>query len=167
VTVEADAPAWERLPGELGRAYAVFRSYRDLPVADRRLETVAEQAGVSPRQVRAWAARWDWRERADAWDDEVHRIDDRERLEAIRTMHANHRRAGRAALLKALQALQHLDPAAMPAGSVARLLELGARLERDTLLVSVEKLQGVEVDGEASEDPWERIARELDPATAG
>jgi hypothetical protein len=157
---------WERQAGEWARAHVAFRLFRDLSPAERRIETVAEQTQMSERQVRAWAARWDWRDRAEAWDDERYRIEDQERLDAIRQMHANHRQAGRAAMFKALQALNTLDPTAMPAGAVARLLELGARLERNTLLVSVEELQGVEED-EAAEDPWERIARELDPDAGG
>ena len=161
-TINGTAP-WERQAGEWARAHAAFRLFRDLAPADRKFETVAEQTEMSVRQLRAWASRWDWRDRADAWDDECHRIEDQERLDLIRQMHANHRQAGRAAMWKALQALNTLDPAAMPANAVARLLELGARLERNTLLVSVEELQGVE-DDESAEDPWERIARELDPA---
>lgn len=160
-TTDEPAP-WERQPGEWARAHAAFRIFRDLSPAERRVEALAEQTQMSVRQLYAWAARWDWRARAEAWDDECHRVEDQERLDAIRSMHANHRRAGRAAMLKALQALNVLEPGAMPASAVARLLELGARLERNTLLVSVEELQGVDGDGEA-EDPWERIARELDP----
>jgi hypothetical protein len=49
---------------------------------------------------------------------------------------------------------------------VARLLELGAKLERSTLIVSVEELQGLDVGESDEEDPWERIARELDPRQA-
>lgn len=157
---------WERQPGELGRAHAAFRVFRDLRTGVRRLETVAEQTGVSARQLRAWASRWDWWARADAWDDQCHRVEDLERLDALRAMHSNHRKAGRAVMMKALQALNDLQPADIPPAAAARLLELGARLERQTLIVSVEELQGVDPDGDEAEDPWDRIARELDPSTA-
>ncbi len=98
--------------------------------------------------------------------DACHRIDDRERLEAIRSMHELHRKAGRAALSKAVQALTQLQPEHMPPSVIARLLELGAKLERSTLIVSVEELQGVDLVDEEPDDPWERIARELDPRTS-
>ena len=152
--------AWARQDGEPARAYDGFRSFRDLGTT-RTLDPVAELAGVRVDTVRRWSGRWSWHERATAWDDEVHRIEDRERLEAIRTMHQNHRRAGRAAMLKALQALDHLQPQNIPAGAAARLLDLGSRLERQTLTVSVEDLQGLGDDDEVAEDPFERIAREL------
>jgi hypothetical protein len=157
------AEAWDRRSGEPTRAYAAFRIFRDLPPSQRNLAKVTEAIGCSERATRGWAASWSWRDRADAWDDACHRIEDRERLEAIRQMHSIHQRAGRAAMSKAIQALSILDPAAMTPGTIARMMELGAKLERSTLLTSVEELQGIETI-EESEDPWDRIARELDPA---
>ena len=158
-----ETPPWERQAGEPTKPHGGFRLYRDMPPHQRSLAKVAEQVNVSERRAQQWAVEWDWRTRAEAWDDACHRIEDAERLEAIRDMHAVHRRAGRAALHKAVQALSQLDPATMPVGAVARLLALGAKLERDTLIVSVEELQGVEVIDDEVEDPWDRIARELDP----
>jgi hypothetical protein len=158
-----ETPVWERQPREPAREHEAFRIYRDTSPAQRDLTAIAERFGLTPRRIRQWAVQWDWRERATAWDDACHQIEDAERLEAIRSMHAMHRRAGRAAIVKAVQALGSIDPAQMPIGAVARLLALGAKLERDTLLVSVEEMQGVEVDEGDVEDPWERIAAELDP----
>lgn len=159
-----ETPAWERQVGEPAKVHGAFRLYRDMPAHKRSLAKVAEEAKVSERRAQQWAVEWDWRARADAWDETCHKIEDAERLEAIRAMHAVHRRAGRAAMFKALQALDRLDPADMPVGAVARLLALGAKLERDTLVVSVEELQGVESYEDETDDPWDRIARELDPA---
>lgn len=158
-----DTPAWERQHGEPTKAHGAFRIYRDTNPAQRDIAQVAERVSISPRRAREWAVEWQWRQRADAWDDACHRIEDQERLEAIRSMHAMHRRAGRAAIVKAVQALSLIEPEKMPIASVARFLELGAKLERSTLIVSVEELQGVETDDGDSKDPWERIARELDP----
>jgi hypothetical protein len=162
---EATAPAepWDRQKGEPTKAHAGFRLYRDTPPHQRNLVLVAEQVTMSERRVRTWAQTWDWRGRADAWDDACHRVEDHERLEAIRNMHAVHRRAGRAALSKAIQALNLLAAEAMPPSTIARLLELGAKLERSTLIVSVEELQGIETTEVDEEDPWERIAAELTP----
>ena len=158
-----DVPAWERQHREPTKAHAAFRIYRDLPAAERSTPVVAERMGVTLRSVQRWAEAWDWRERSDAWDDACHHVEDQERLEAIRAMHSIHRRAGRAAITKAMQALGMVDPEQMPVSTIARLLELGAKLERSTLIVSVEELQGIEVEDDEAEDPWERIARELDP----
>lgn len=151
---------WERRPDERTRAYEAFRVYRDAG-AGRTIDPVAQVVDVTVRCVRGWSSKFDWRERAEAWDDKRFRVEDLERLEAIRTMHSNHQRAGRAAMAKALAALQALPVDHIPAGAAARLLELGARLERTTLTKSVEELQGVQVDGTPTEDPWDIIAREL------
>lgn len=153
-----DSEPWERLAGETSLAYSAFRQYRDLGPT----RTVDQLHGVARTSAERWSSRWDWPARATAWDDEVHRLEDRQRLEAIRSMHETHQRAGRAAMAKAIAALQALQPTDIPAGAAARLLELGARLERQTLLVSVDELQGrsPSVD-EVGVDPWEAIAREL------
>lgn len=161
-----DLPPWERQAREPARQHGAFRIYRDMAVTDRSLALVAERVGISVRRCREWAVEWDWRGRVDAWDDACHRVEDQERLEAIRSMHATHRKAGRAAILKAMQALNAIDAERMPIGAAARLLELGAKLERSTLIVSVEELQGIEPEDTDDDDPWERIARELDPRNA-
>lgn len=159
---------WDRQPDEPSTAYEAFRAFRDLSPHQRTSAArVAEAVGVGDRQCFKWASEWRWRERAEAWDDTCHRIDDAERLEAIRQMHAVHRRAGRAALTKAVQALSAMRAEDLTPSQAARLLQLGAQLERSTLIVSVEELQGLDVEViEDEDDPWERIARELDPTTA-
>lgn len=160
----ADGPhPWDRQDGEPSKDYAAFRIFRDLPIVNRRLGSVAGQTGMSERRAQEVARRWRWQERAEAWDEAVHHAEDRERLEAIRQMHQVHRAAGRAAITKALAGLQALSVSELTPATIARLLELGAKLERSTLTVSVEELQGIEVEDEESEDAWERIARALDP----
>jgi hypothetical protein len=160
----AQTALWERQPGETSRAYVAFRRYRDLgPLRTVRASTDTPDGRRMPGHVERWASRHAWVERAEAWDEELYRIEDSERLEAIRRMHATHQRAGRAAMPKGLRALEALPVERVPAGAAARLLDLGARLERDTLLVSVADLQGVTVvEEETFEDPWAVIARELD-----
>lgn len=167
VVEPSDTQPWDRREGETPRAYANFRVFRDLPALQRTVEATTTATGTKLATARHWATEWEWWPRANAWDDACHAIEDQERLEAIRSMHKTHRTAGRAALMKALQALQMMHPESMPPSTVARLLELGAKLERATLLTSVEELQGIEVEGdEDDEDPWERIARQLDPAAS-
>lgn len=154
--------AWDRRDGETDRAYHAFRQYRDLGP----LRTVEQMHNVARTSAERWSARWDWAARSTAWDDASHMAEDARRLEAIRTMHDTHQRAGRAAMGKALAALARLEPEQIPPYAAAKLLELGARLERETLLVSVEEWQGtfpahLPQLGSPVDDPWERISREL------
>ena len=75
-------------------------------------------------------------------------------------MHDAHQKAGRAVAALALRALSGVKPEDVPPYVAGRLLELGVRLERETLTKSVEELQGVEPI--ADEDPWSLVERELD-----
>lgn len=144
---------WDRRAGESTLAYEGFRQYRDLGPT-----RTMDRLSISNTSARRWSGKWDWVARAGAWDDELRMVEDAERVEAIRTMHRTHQRAGRAATQIALRALQQLRPESMSPGEVVRLLDLGARLERDGLTTAVE---GQGVGDLPGEDPWERIAREL------
>lgn len=161
-----DASVWDRQSGEPARDYAAFRIYRDHPPTQRSFDRTAQDSGLSEDACRKLAQRWGWQDRAEAWDDACHHLDDQERLEAIRDMHRVHRSAGRKAVAKAVVALDALPTSSMDAGQIVRMLSLGAKLERDTLVVSVEELQGIE-DFEDEADPWERIAAELTPGSNG
>lgn len=156
---EAREP-WDRRPHESPRGYQTFRRFRDLGPLRQLDPLIDEDAGIRLETLRRWHKRFDWLDRARAWDDKVHRLDDERRLEDIRQMHDRHQRAGRLAMARALAALQNTQPEDIPPYAAARLLELGARLERDTLTVSVEELQGLAKP--ASEDPWDQVARDLD-----
>lgn len=149
---------WDRRPSETPRAYDAFRRYRDL--GPLRSFDALEGPGLKRKTLHDWSSHHDWRDRAQAWDDELHRTEDAHRLEAIRTMHDTHQRAGRAVLQLALRALAEIRPEDIPPYAAARLLELGARLERDIVTHSVEELQGIAPP--VLEDPWEAVADELD-----
>ncbi|MEN9216010.1 MAG: hypothetical protein Q6K90_01655 [Gloeomargarita sp. HHBFW_bins_162] len=58
-------PVWERQPREPQRAYHLFCRYRDMG-AQRRLETLTQEYGLE--QLHKWLSRWQWVERAAAWD---------------------------------------------------------------------------------------------------
>lgn len=148
------------MAGEGSKEYGAFRIFRDMPVVQRSVSKCADEASISKRHGYDLAKEWCWQDRCDAWDAACHHIEDQERLEAIRQMHKVHRSAGRLAVGKAMQALQQLPTDMMNAGQIARLLALGAKLERDTLTVSVEDLQGIE-DYDETDDPWAAISREL------
>lgn len=147
---------WDRLPGETSRAYEAFRLYRD--AGPRRV--LADATTTSVDMAQRWSKQWSWPARAVAWDDESARIEDQDRLDALRTMHGNHARAAKALQGFALSALQGLDAQSVTAADIARLFELGAKLERLTLSQSVEELQGRSTP-QNGDDPWARIAHEL------
>lgn len=144
---------WDRRPGETSKAYAAFREYRDL--GPRR--TLRKLTGVNANNARNWSGQWDWGARATAWDDELAREADADRIDALRSMQSTHARAARAVQAFALAALQQLDAGTVTAADVARLLDLGTRLERATLTQPIDNEPRQLYDG----DPWAEIAREL------
>jgi hypothetical protein len=154
---------WERRPGELARAYEAFRIYRDVGPT-RKVEPMAETFGVATKTVTRWSSQYHWLERAAAWDAEVHRIEDHTRLEAIREMHQLHQRVAGVTIQRALAALAALPLEHIPAGAAARLLELGVRIQRQTLTTTPEELFGEMAGGAKIEDPWDRLVRELTSA---
>lgn len=58
-------PAWERQPREPLRAYQMFCRYREL-CAQRQLTSLGSE--YSLKQLSKWLNRWQWVERAAAWD---------------------------------------------------------------------------------------------------
>jgi hypothetical protein len=164
--LDADLPGWERQPREPSRAYAAFRRFRDLgPSRAPHLVVEASDGDLRPHTVARWQRDWHWTRRAREWDDHLYRVEDEARLDALRTMHRSHALTGRYVVAKALGALQRVDDADISPSSAARLIEVGARLERSTLVQSVADLQGIDREAVA-EDPWDVIARELQGTAA-
>jgi len=58
-------PTWERQPREPQRAYQMFCRYREMG-AQRRLESLCQNYPLE--QLSKWLNRWQWVERAAAWD---------------------------------------------------------------------------------------------------
>lgn len=148
---------WEKLPEESSRAYAAFRLYRDLGPS-RSMEQLLPD--VTRTSAYRWSSANRWAERAGAWDIERWRMEDSERLAAIRAMDETHQRAGRAMVTAGLRALAE-QPKLTP-NQAARLVDLGTRLERAALTGEHLAPPPPGPSGVAeSLSPLERIAREL------
>ena len=159
---------WEREAGETDTAYQAFELFRRLG-PDRTVQAAWEQyffrpgtrrergtKGVSPAPgyFKRWSARWDWHQRAVAWDDEVAALArdqelDRElkakvaeqeeemRQRKLRREEARAARTvGRQILRRVLKAIEERELEGMPLSQilphlqkVGFLIELGQRLE--------------------------------------
>lgn len=150
----ATVPLWERMPKEPSRAHEAFRTFRDLGPGVRSMAALAKAAKVSEVHARRWATAWNWWERAIAWDDECRRTEDSSRLASIAEMAETFRKAGEKALNIAIDALDKMDPAEIPPAAAVRLLEFGVKMQRSS---------AADAEAESTEDPWEQIARALDP----
>lgn len=123
---------WERQPGETTKAWEAFKTFRDMPPADRSVlgayKLSAESAEkarkgpitAAPHGWKDWAIENDWKQRAAAYDrdQERRRRQERDRIHAAETkrFQANLRRdaenfeqAARAAMTKTLGGLKKKD----------------------------------------------------------
>lgn len=150
----SEGEAWERLAGETPRAYAAFRTFRDLGPS-RTLLALPD----ARHTVRGWSVKHRWAERAEAWDAETYRLEDAQRLEAARAMNESHQRVARYLISEGLRAMQeHHD---LTPHQAARYVDLGTRIERAVVLGERLTPAGGPQAVEDDLSPLERIAREL------
>lgn len=130
---------WERQPDETPTQYEAFCVYRDLkdirdPQSTRTIPQVSAALNKSVGLLSRWSAKNDWVKRTAAWDDEQERIvreeEEKQRIEDIRKMRKRHADLGNAMLIKAAKAMQRIPDDEVNAAALARLVEVGSKLER-------------------------------------
>lgn len=67
------APPWERQPWDTPKEWAAFTVYRDLG-QERSLVRTAEALGRTRQLIADWSSRYNWVQRAGAWDAEQDRL---------------------------------------------------------------------------------------------
>jgi hypothetical protein len=134
---QTEEKPWDRQPGESAKAYRAFTLYRDKQ-ADRTFESVAGLLQCSGTNIRRWAKRWNWADRVRAHDIHSDRIEldvlSRERL-AMKKRMARQGIDMQAAAADGLSELLRLikrkkRPLRLSASDIARLAEVGGKLER-------------------------------------
>jgi hypothetical protein len=119
---------WEQREGEPDERYDQFRIYLHAMKPPRRLEEAAKLYGWTYRTIRTVAGKYDWRERAAAWD-----ADQAERRRA-RWEEAEWHAAHSALLQLAAKYIdppkRHADPSLDDLERYAALLEKLVRMER-------------------------------------
>ena len=125
------AEIWERLPGESSKAYEAFCIYRDLGV-DRSIEKTAKNR-LKPGSyswLRNWSSKYNWVERARAYDDYLEREKRKEREKAILEMVDRHIKEAMALQQKALERLKTLNPDELTTRDVLNYLLEAMKVER-------------------------------------
>jgi hypothetical protein len=135
--LQGEEKPWDRQPGETSKAYRAFALYRDMQ-ADRTFESVARELRCSGANIRRFSKRWDWAHRVRAYDIHVDRIEldalSRERL-AMKKRMARQGIDMQTAAAEGLSELLRLikrkkRPLRLSASDIARLAEIGGKLER-------------------------------------
>ena len=132
---------WERQKqdGETAKQYEAFCVYRDMknirdPNSKRSIRLVSEQLGKSEGLLERWSSANNWVERVEAWDADQERIArevaQKEMMEEIRKMRKRQSETGKYMQIKAMKALSRMPEEEIKPGDAARLIDIGAKLER-------------------------------------
>lgn len=134
----ADAP-WLRCDLDTDRSFHAFCIYRDAGSKRSLVETARLHYGLTERpdqksgkyrQVKAWAAKGNWTERARAYSAHMDRMTLIDAREAVRDMNRRHAAIAAAATSKATQRIREIDASLLSVRESVELLKVGTTLER-------------------------------------
>ena len=135
--------SWDRMDRETSRAFATFLVYRDLG-GDRTIQKAADSVQKSGAVLRRWAVRFNWRNRALAFDEHNDMILQRERVKmrvrfqerALKIANKLEDKVERAVdelqLMEKVEGKDAVKVTASP-GELARLLELSLEIQQKIL----------------------------------
>lgn len=128
---------WERKKGESSESYAAFKLYYQM--GDKRsCAKVAKNLGRSNTLISGWCSKWDWVERARAYDNELARQEFAEACNAIKKMNEQQAQIGLLIQKKALEALKEMKSKELYPKLLLQYLVQGAGLERKSRESDVE-----------------------------
>lgn len=120
---------WERKKGESSEAYTAFKLYYQMG-AKRSCSKVAQSLLKSRVLITGWCSKWDWVERARAYDNELARQEFVEACNAIKKMNKQQAQIGLLIQKKALEALREMKSKELYPKLLLQYLVQGAGLER-------------------------------------
>jgi hypothetical protein len=153
---------FERQPKEGSKAWKCFVIYRDMG-EDRSIARVREVLGESAGSqalLERWSARWGWRERCEAWENELDRVKRETDLQAVVQMRERHIKISTALIglgatelnkwLAWVNDPQNTKTRSLTPSDVLKIVEAGITLERQSR-------------GEPGSIVEERKKKEVDP----
>ena len=164
------AGIWQQRDGESAKAYAAFQAYCDLAPAQRSLFVVAQKLGYkisesnrqrrnAPSRLKEWSSKWQWVQRAAAWDQELDRVKRDEQRSAVAEMTERHTKVALALLKKALVRMQHLDALELTPALLLRCVDTAVKLERHSRDQATDALE--REDPALAADPDRLIQQDL------
>lgn len=123
---------WERQQGETDKAFEAFAIYRDAG-ADRSIRQVAKKLNKSSTLIGKWSSKWNWVERAAAYDNDLERQAHKEKQKLVADTRKRQLQIAMQLERKALEALNLMKPEDMSPHDVKEMLRLATDIERKTL----------------------------------
>ena len=129
---------WERQSGESYAAFEAFQTY----LTARSYPKVAEKLSKSVTLMKRWAKRHNWRERADAWDNEVSRRAMEQASADYAAMIERQINIGRMMQSRGANSIQQMNLSDLPPKMLPALVELvkiGVNVERTARELKADK----------------------------
>ena len=120
---------WERQSGETEKAYSAFKIF--LEMEDRSISKVAKYLSVSVQNVRKWSSKYNWFERAAAYDSSI--VESTRQLKIAAIKESLRRKVGIADKLeqKALKALEEISISRISGRTIVEMLTLANQLRNE------------------------------------
>lgn len=131
---------WERQAGESFSAYEAFQKYLE----KRNLREVSAALKKNQSLIKRWSAQNNWRERADAWDNEISRKAMEKASDDFAAMVERQISIGRLFQAKAANAIQQMDLNDLPPKYLSHLSNMaktGVEIERSARALKVNEPQ--------------------------
>ena len=126
---EPDIAPWEKQPGESAKAFEAFAIYRDMGV-ERSVRKVTQRLNKSLTLIGKWSSRYNWPERARAYDRDLDRQAHAQAVREVRSMTNRHIRIAMQLQAKALEALEQLNVATLSPKMQLAFLAKATEIER-------------------------------------
>ena len=126
---EPDIAPWEQQPGESAKAFEAFAIYRDMGV-ERSVRKVTQRLNKSLTLIGKWSSRYNWPERARAYDRDLDRQAHAQAVRDVRSMTNRHIRIAMRLQAKALEALEQLNVATLSPKMQLAFLAKATEIER-------------------------------------
>lgn len=156
---EPEIAPWEQQPGESAKAFEAFAIYRDMGV-ERSVRKVTQRLNKSLTLIGKWSSRYNWPERARAYDRDLDRQAHAQAVRNVRSMTNRHIRIAMQLQAKALQALEQLDVTTLSPKMQLAFLAKATEIERMNRLSAAgmddngqrDGVEGIEVVIEGEDD---------------
>ena len=126
---EPDIAPWEQQPGESAKAFEAFAIYRDMGV-ERSVRKVTQRLNKSLTLIGKWSSRYNWPERARAYDRDLDRQAHAQAVRDVRSMTNRQIRIAMQLQAKALEALEQLNVATLSPKMQLAFLAKATEIER-------------------------------------
>lgn len=129
-----EVEAWQQRSDEPNKAFHAFRLYC-YAGPYRSLRDVREALGKEysyDKQLEKWSGKYDWSERAGAWDFHVENLIQKEYVEDVLHMVERHVQNAREIQEKVFERLMSLDVNALKPAELIRLYGIAVKVERDS-----------------------------------